>query len=105
MAQFGIHAIVGLWLCSLIPFFLPFIKRRSFLYGLYWGCVFPDLDVYPEAVAFILGVEWAPALHRTYLHSIITATAIGCMFHVIELLKKKSVVNIQVHFIFSLIAT
>jgi len=91
MAQFGIHAIAALWLCSLVPFFLPFIKRRSFIYGLYWGCVFPDLDVFPTAVALMLGAPFALDLHRTYLHSLITACCLCSILHILELVSRRKV--------------
>ena len=47
---------------------------------LYFGCVFPDLDVYVEAVVYVIDQSVADRYHRTYLHSIISALFLLLLF-------------------------
>jgi len=93
MGQFGVHCIVALILSSIIPFFHPKLNRIAFIYGLFWGCVFPDLDVYSQAAFFFFNPELASKLHRTYLHSMITASFLFLSLTIFHFLFQKKKVN------------
>ena len=80
MAQYGLHCLLAIWLVSLFPVIHPTSLRASFLIGLYFGCVFPDLDVYVEAVVYVIDQSVADRDHRTYLHSIISALFLLLLF-------------------------
>jgi len=73
MAQFGVHALVGLWIAWTMPLFSPYVLRFSFGVGIYVGCILPDMDTYAEAVAFFVKPDISPQMHRTLAHSVITA--------------------------------
>lgn len=82
MAQFGFHALVGLWIAWTLPLFSPYVLRFSFGAGIYLGCILPDMDIYVEAVTHFV----APSLsvHRTLTHSVITATCLLMFFIFLE---------------------
>eukprot|EP01111_Echinosteliopsis_oligospora_P002611 TRINITY_DN1391_c0_g1_i3.p1 TRINITY_DN1391_c0_g1~~TRINITY_DN1391_c0_g1_i3.p1 ORF type:complete len:299 (+),score=36.17 TRINITY_DN1391_c0_g1_i3:203-1099(+) len=84
MAQFGIHALLAIYLAWIIPSFGPHYSRSSFIIGLYIGNVAPDLDVYPASVAAIWSMKIALHLHRTYLHSIVINFGFFLLFTFIE---------------------
>eukprot|EP01088_Endostelium_zonatum_P017022 TRINITY_DN483_c0_g1_i3.p1 TRINITY_DN483_c0_g1~~TRINITY_DN483_c0_g1_i3.p1 ORF type:complete len:347 (+),score=65.64 TRINITY_DN483_c0_g1_i3:162-1202(+) len=72
MGQFGLHAIVSLLLTTfVVPKSYPTPARWWLGAGLYLGCVFPDLDVFPEAVVMLFGDPKLATqqIHRTFLHS------------------------------------
>lgn len=92
MAQFGIHALIGLWIAWALPMFSPYILRVSFAAGIYFGCVFPDIDIYAAAIAEVVRPGSAMSYHRNLTHSVLVAFALLVLFAAIELLvrnKKK----------------
>lgn len=89
MAQFGFHALVGLWIAWQLPMFSPYVLRFSFGAGIFLGCIFPDMDIYAEAVGYFVDSNFAPHLHRTLTHSVITATALLLFFVLLEKLVHK----------------
>lgn len=69
--QFGLHALLGFWLLQLLsPLGLHFAA------GVCLGSVFPDLDVYVEAVGYVSGAKDATSFHRTAAHSAVIASCI-----------------------------
>jgi len=93
MVQLGAHALVGLWVAWSLPLFSPYVLRFSFGTGVYIGCVFPDIDIYAEAIVFLFSPSFfsstvspapAPSLHRTLTHSVVTATLLLILFLVLE---------------------
>lgn len=84
MAQIGLHALLGLWIAWALPQFSPYILKFSFGTGIFLGCVLPDVDIYAEVVASFIDEYFAAKLHRTLLHSVITAFFLLLLFVFME---------------------
>ena len=61
--QGGIHLLSGLILAS-------FLKRKEFKVGVAFGAIFPDIDLFIAAIAYLFIGESAEKLHRTFTHSL-----------------------------------
>jgi membrane-bound metal-dependent hydrolase YbcI (DUF457 family) len=72
MPQNGFHGLVGLATAkALVPRVAPAV-RTPFAFGLVFGAMLPDIDLYPTAVAVVAGVPDAVKIfHRSATHSVL----------------------------------
>jgi len=91
MAQFGLHALIALYIVSVVPVFSPPISRSSFCYGLYIGNILPDFDIFVAIIVYAVerNITWEDQVHRTVLHSVITAVVLYFLAWLVELIIAK----------------
>eukprot|EP01112_Ceratiomyxa_fruticulosa_P001898 TRINITY_DN1204_c0_g1_i2.p1 TRINITY_DN1204_c0_g1~~TRINITY_DN1204_c0_g1_i2.p1 ORF type:complete len:274 (-),score=24.75 TRINITY_DN1204_c0_g1_i2:60-881(-) len=89
MGQYGVHCLLSLFTVYLLPFFMPYESFASFSVGLFVGNVFPDLDTYPMAVVLFINPKFAAHMHRTYLHSIVTALLLCLILCAFQLIRNR----------------
>lgn len=92
MAQAGIHALVGVAACKVVP------KREWFILGIILGSIFPDLDNYAVAIATVAKLNTS-GLHRTFTHSLFAILVAMVLFFIVaQLLQQPRWANLGLGF-------
>ncbi|MHA1115302.1 MAG: metal-dependent hydrolase [Candidatus Heimdallarchaeaceae archaeon] len=80
--QGGVHLLSGLVLAS-------FGKKEGFKVSAAFGAIFPDIDLFIAALAYLFIGEKAAILHRTFTHSLSFISVLSLLIYLLGFITKK----------------
>lgn len=76
MPQTGVHALAGLGASPLSSLMGDRKLARAFVFGLVLGNFIPDADFFLVVPVYLFNAKFAPTLHRSVTHSLLTIAAV-----------------------------